>query len=166
MSPSRISSVITDPHLYLSNIQSVSRNIEFCYDLHKIFNILLLDPLPLTALDVITSQPNSLTWRFAWHERTRFDQIFFQIAREDNPEAILDTAEVRLPSTRCRIVSPTTLIFQRRIVNGAIDNSVNFEGLDPSTNYIVTAVVRHGDLESKAITRTARTGKIMLFLLL
>lgn len=53
-------------------------------------------------------------------------------------------------------------VLQRRVVNGGIDNRVSFEGLEPSTNYTVTAFVRHGSLESTPTAVTARTGLIFL----
>lgn len=52
------------------------------------------------------------------------------------------------------------LMLQRRVVNNQIDNTVTFQGLNPSTSYRVSGVVRHGDLESTATTQTAQTGKV------
>lgn len=50
-------------------------------------------------------------------------------------------------------------LLQRRVVNNRIDNTVTFQGLDPSTRYLVTGVVRNGELESTPITQTAQTGE-------
>lgn len=59
-----------------------------------LYFVLCLAPLPLTGLDIANRGPDSLTFRFQWHDRTPFDYVTLQIATVDNPDVVLHTAEV------------------------------------------------------------------------
>lgn len=53
-----------------------------------------LAPLPLARLTVVDVGTTFLTTRFNWAGNARFDRILVRIAKADEPETIIETAEV------------------------------------------------------------------------